>query len=390
MIWGSRKSDDDNRVEHNTRDEPPPDFSKQPLPREKLPRKLQRLVDREDDYFDELYSPYSVDSTDTSYRYAGYANRIRTLLLSAHRHVAYTSDIGESFRPVAHPWLIRSAYAVSWTYILGDVGHEGYKAYLRNRRILAPPCEAYKDATDLKAEQVARGMVTGNVAGPLSSKPSNKSGSPSLHDGNRQGDVLVPWPTARIPLIEDYRVVMAKRAVFQSIASMALPALTIHSVVRYSGKALKGAKTTLVRTWVPIGLGLAVVPFLPYIFDEPIEEAIEWSFRSVLRTFAGEDAVKPSLPLSHSASDHAAPLSSLLKLQDQKEHLDKSHKERQLGEGADISWQEYKGEKLRAREQRKKERKGREEEVDSEGKGGWLTGWGFNRKTEKEPKEKGE
>jgi hypothetical protein len=100
--------------------------------------------------------------------------------------------------------------------------------------------------------------------------------------------------------------------------------------------------------------------------------------------------VKPSLPLSHSASDHAAPLSSLLKLQDQKENLDKSHKERQLGEGADISWQEYKGEKLRAREQRKKERKGREEEVDSEGKGGWLTGWGFNRKTEKEPKEKGE
>lgn len=97
-------------------------------------------------------------------------------------------------------------------------------------------------------------MVTGNVAGPLSSKPSNKSGSPSLHDGNRQGDVLVPWPTARIPLIEDYRVVMAKRAVFQSIASMALPALTIHSVVRYSGKALKGAKTTLVRTWVPIGV----------------------------------------------------------------------------------------------------------------------------------------
>jgi fission process protein 1 len=196
-----------------------------------------------------------VDTTDTSYRYAGYANRIRTLLLSAHRHVAYTSDIGESFRPIAHPWLVRSAYAISWTYILGDVGHdEGYKAYLRNRRILAPPCEAYKDATDLKAQQVTRGMLTGNVAGPLSSKSSNKQGSPSLHDEGKHGDTLVSWPTAQIPLIEDYRVVMVKRAVFQSIASMALPALTIHSVVRYSGKALKSAKTTLVRTWVPIGV----------------------------------------------------------------------------------------------------------------------------------------
>jgi mitochondrial fission process protein 1 len=56
MIWGSRKSDDDKSVEH-IRDEAHPDFSKQPLPREKLPKKLQRLVDREDDYFDELYSP---------------------------------------------------------------------------------------------------------------------------------------------------------------------------------------------------------------------------------------------------------------------------------------------------------------------------------------------
>jgi fission process protein 1 len=56
MIWGSRKSDDDKSVEH-IRDEAQPDLSKQPLPREKLPKKLQRLVDREDDYFDELYSP---------------------------------------------------------------------------------------------------------------------------------------------------------------------------------------------------------------------------------------------------------------------------------------------------------------------------------------------
>jgi len=388
MIWGSRKSDDDKGVEH-IRDEPHPDFSKQPLPREKLPKKLQRLVDREDDYFDELYSPYSVDTTDTPYRYAGYANRIRTLLLSAQRYVAYTSDIGESFRPVAHPWLVRGAYAISWTYILGDVGHEGYKAYLRNRRILAPPCEAYKDATDLKAQQVTRGMLTGNVAGPLSPKSSNKQGSPSLHDGSKHGDMLVSWPTAQIPLIEDYRVVMVKRAVFQTIASMALPALTIHSVVRYSGRALKGAKTTLVRTWVPIGLGLSVVPFLPYVFDEPIEEAVEWSFRTALRALAGEDAVKPSLPLSHSASDHVSPLSSLRKLQDQKEHLDKPSEERNLSEGAGISWVEYKDEKLRAREERKKERKEHEQEFNDEGKGGWFTGWGF-RKTEKETKEKGE
>jgi fission process protein 1 len=172
-------------------------------------------------------------------------------MLSAHRYVAYTSDVGESFRPVAHPYLVRSAYAISWTYILGDVGHEGYKAYLRNRRAVIPPGEAYKDATDLKANDVVLGMATGNIAGPLSSTSESRNES----EGGDKLDPLVPWATTRIPLIDDYRMVMAKRAVFQSIASMGLPAFTIHSVVRYSGRALKNSSSTLIRTWGPIGVG---------------------------------------------------------------------------------------------------------------------------------------
>lgn len=184
--------------------------------------------------------PSSVDSTDTPYRYAAYAQRVRTLLLSAHRYVAYTSDIGESFRPVAHPWLVRSAYGISWAYLVGDVGHEGYKAYLRNRRALAPPGDAHKDAT---SEQILVGMATGNISLPLTSEGRAK-----------EKDSLTPWPTTEISLAEDYRMVMAKRAVFQSIASMGLPAFTIHSVVKYSGRAVKGAKSTLLRTWLPIGV----------------------------------------------------------------------------------------------------------------------------------------
>lgn len=186
----------------------------------------------------------SVDSTETPYRYAAYANRIRTILLSAHRYVAYTSDIGESFRPVAHPWIVRSAYGISWAYLLGDVSHEGYKAYLRNRRALAPPGEAYRDASEIPRDQVIRGMATGNLGRPLTA--SGKDGEPK--------DSLTPWPTTEISLAEDYRMVMAKRAVFQGLASMGLPAFTIHSVVRYSGRMMRGAKTTFLRTGVPIGV----------------------------------------------------------------------------------------------------------------------------------------
>ncbi|CRK47437.1 hypothetical protein BN1723_020297, partial [Verticillium longisporum] len=32
---------------------------------------------------------------------------------------------------------------------------------------------------------------------------------------------------------------------------------------------MKNMKNTRIRTWGPIGLGLAVVPALPTLFDEP-------------------------------------------------------------------------------------------------------------------------
>lgn len=165
-------------------------------------------------------------------RYAAYANRARTILRSAHRYIAYTSDIGESFRPVVHPWLIRGAYGVSWLYLTGDVANEGYKAY--TRQYPGSP------STDLKSNAVA----------------------------------LLPTPP-----LEDYKSVMVQRAIFQSVASMGLPAFTIHSVVKYSARALKDIKNVRVRTWAPVGLGLAVVPFLPYLFDEPVEHAVEYSFK---------------------------------------------------------------------------------------------------------------
>ncbi|KKK24783.1 hypothetical protein AOCH_007370, partial [Aspergillus ochraceoroseus] len=245
----------------------------------------------------------SVDSTETPYRYAGYATRLRTILLSAHRYVAYTSDIGESFRPVAHPYLVRTAYGISWTYLIGDVAHEGYKAYLRNRRVLAPPCEAYKDASDLAHQDVAKGMATGsNTGGALRNNPD-------------------------------------PRAVFQSIASMGLPAFTIHSVVKYSGRVLKNNKSVFFRTWAPIGLGLSVVPFLPYLFDEPVEKAVEWAFETGLRAYAGEDAVRHlphAPPPAHAPSIIPAP-----------------------GPDAKISWDEYKDELRRAKEERKRDREER-------------------------------
>ncbi|KAH8912923.1 hypothetical protein BR93DRAFT_871205 [Coniochaeta sp. PMI_546] len=237
-------------------------FDPDKLPaREKLPAKLQQIVDksdREDSFYNELVDGYVPPSTESNVRYAAYAARFRTILMSAHRYVAYTSDIGESFRPVAHPKLVRTAYGISWAYILGDVGYEGYKSYWHNQRILNPSVEL--------SDQAKR--ITG-----LSDVPAG---------------TVAP---GTVPPLEDWRVVMVQRGIFQSLASMGLPAFTIHSVVRYSGRAMKNVKNKTLRTWGPIGLGLAVVPFLPALFDKPVENAVEFVFHKGFEMVGGKKAV---------------------------------------------------------------------------------------------------
>lgn len=179
--------------------------------------------------------------------------------------MAYTSDIGESFRPVAHPNYVRAAYGISWAYLIGDVAHEGYKAYCANQRVLHPylPREAsqerYNDAkTEIKtaADDAGVRLTPGTVAP-----------------------------------INDYRTVMAQRAIFQGIASMGLPAFTIHSIVRYSTRAMKDVKNPRLRVYGPIGLGLAAVPALPFLFDHPVETAVEYIFHKGFETFGGKEAV---------------------------------------------------------------------------------------------------
>ncbi|KAI1804960.1 mitochondrial 18 KDa protein-domain-containing protein [Daldinia bambusicola] len=241
------------------------EFDPNKLPAQrKLPRDLQKIVDKSDkdeNVFDELVEGYAPDSTESNLRYAAYANRLRTIMLSAHRYVAYTSDIGESFRPVAHPWLVRGAYGISWAYILGDVSYEGYKAYWQNQRTLNPQLA-------LSArQQKATGLST---PAPADAKPG----------------VVSP--------LEDYRTVMVQRGIFQSVASMGLPAFTIHSVVRYSGRAMKDVKNKTLRVWGPIGLGLAVVPFLPTLFDKPVENAVEWMFHKGFEAYGGHQYVGDS------------------------------------------------------------------------------------------------
>ncbi|KAL7786340.1 mitochondrial 18 KDa domain-containing protein [Trichoderma ceciliae] len=266
MGWWGKSSDSKPEQQQQQKQEAQKESVFDPkLPKaEKLPKELQKIIekaDKDESFFYSIKEGRAPDSTESNLRYAAYATRLRTILLSAHRYVAYTSDIGESFRPVAHPGLVRTAYGISWLYILGDVSHEGYRAYWQNQRVLNPQLL-------------------------LNSHQQRFSGLPE-----KEARSITPGV---VPPLEDWRTVMVQRAIFQSVASMGLPAFTIHSMVKYSGKAMKNVKNTALRTWGPIGLGLVVVPFLPTLFDKPVEDAVEWVFHKGFEQFGGREYVGDS------------------------------------------------------------------------------------------------
>lgn len=133
------------------------------------------------------------------------------------RYLAFTSDLGEAARPVVSLRWVRASYGVSWGYCIVDVVSEGRTAM---------------------KQQV---------------------------------------PNA------DIAKLVAERAVFQSLASMALPAFTIHTTVKlakplFARISRPGSRVT---TFGPSLAGLCVVPFLPLMFDHPVETAVRKAFHYI-------------------------------------------------------------------------------------------------------------
>jgi len=160
-----------------------------------------------------------IKTTETNARYLAYLARVRNiafLLGNSARYLAYTSDVGEAFRPVIPTRVVQAAYAISWAYVITDVGIEGYREH-------------------------------------------NRGGSNT----------------------EVSRTVL-ERAIFQSAASMILPALTIHTTVHTFGKVFQ--RVGRWQRWGPTFAGLAVVPFLPFMFDHPVEWVLEKSFNTMWPT----------------------------------------------------------------------------------------------------------
>lgn len=165
-------------------------------------------------------------------RYLPYAARMKILLLQANikiaavqgvRYVAYSSDVGESFRPMIKPWMVNATYGIAGAYVLGDVGYSGYKA-------------------------------------------------------NRAGHSK-----------EVVAATAAHTLVFQCLASLALPAVIIHTVVHQAQHFChRPAFVSMPRVvrFGPSAIGLALIPAMP-LLDPPVEYVIDTVFDKVWPVWRG-------------------------------------------------------------------------------------------------------
>eukprot|EP01101_Sappina_pedata_P002852 TRINITY_DN13069_c0_g1_i1.p1 TRINITY_DN13069_c0_g1~~TRINITY_DN13069_c0_g1_i1.p1 ORF type:complete len:206 (+),score=4.21 TRINITY_DN13069_c0_g1_i1:43-618(+) len=132
---------------------------------------------------------------------------------AAIRYLAYTNDVGEAFRPIVPLTIVRLAYAISWSYIIGDIVLEGRK-------------------------ETQKGSSRNEVSRTVS-----------------------------------------ERAVFQTLASMALPALTIHTQVALFGIVFK--RVGRYQYWGPTISGLVLIPILPVLYDRPVEYITQKVFNNL-------------------------------------------------------------------------------------------------------------
>lgn len=99
--------------------------------------------DNHDETLTEKVVKGEVDSLESNARYLAYAGRLRTALVASTRYLAYTSDVGEAFRPIVPPAVVTAAYGISWLYLGLDVGYEGYKSVHAGKVIKTIPLSSF-------------------------------------------------------------------------------------------------------------------------------------------------------------------------------------------------------------------------------------------------------
>ncbi len=126
------------------------------------------------------------------------------------RLTAFTSEVGESFRPIIRRWLVLGSYGVSWLYVFTDIAIQGFEA---------------ADNTAASACSIRRRIV--------------------------------------------------RASIFHTIATMLVPAVTVHTVVQVGTALIKKlAGLPAWFSWMPTAVGIGIIPLL-VLLDRPFEHLLD-------------------------------------------------------------------------------------------------------------------
>eukprot|EP00397_Hematodinium_sp_SG-2012_P052355 GEMP01061840.1.p1 GENE.GEMP01061840.1~~GEMP01061840.1.p1 ORF type:complete len:197 (+),score=32.45 GEMP01061840.1:250-840(+) len=148
-------------------------------------------------------------------RYLAYANRVLRVVAPAKRYLAFSSDVGEAVRPVVSPALVNATYALTASYIAGDVAYSGYT-------------EAY----------------------------DKKSSRAKVYDTIARVTTFQLIASLALPFLLIHGGVNATQKLLRRAA----------------------VTSPRMLAWTPSAVGLGMIPLMPYTIDHPVEAAIEHAF----------------------------------------------------------------------------------------------------------------
>ena len=136
------------------------------------------------------------------------------------RYAGYANELGESFRPI-FPKFVVPSYGISFAYVFGDTYDKSCKAKLQAKSM----------DSNLRTLHVARSAI----------------------------DTLL-W---------------------QSLASVVVPGITIHQIVHMTSKLIERQKSVPfgIRRWAPTLVGLTTIPFIIHPLDNVVHFLLDLTVR---------------------------------------------------------------------------------------------------------------
>lgn len=153
---------------------------------------------------------------DSDARYLAYAQRIARVVGTSSRYLAFSSDVGEAFRPVVPLGVVRFSYMLTWGYVFTDIGYSAFSAY-----------KLHPDNTSFVKDRASRATAFQLL-----------------------GSVVMPF-------VIIHTAVKQSSKLFDKLAP----------------------NLKMLRSLGPSAIGLSIIPLLPRFVDHPIEQAVDNAFK---------------------------------------------------------------------------------------------------------------